>query len=170
MLLRSAGLFWAGRSNVGPPGRARGKLKGVVVLRRSFALALVLGVTLAACTSQPAAPTASGAASALPSVAAPGEKPQTGGTLTFVVNAEPPSFDGHRETTFALLHPIAPHYSLLYKFDPNNLTKVIPDVAAEMPAVPADKMTGTAKLRQAVKFHDGTVRPSADVKATYDKI
>ena len=142
----------------------------MVVLRRSFALALVLGVTLAACTSQQAAPTASGAATALPSVAAPGEKPQTGGTLTFIVNAEPPSFDGHRETTFALLHPIAPHYSLLYKFDPNNLTKVIPDVAAADPQVSADKLSITVKLRTDVKFHDGATMTSADVVATYNKI
>ena len=28
------------------------------------------------------------------------------------------AFDGHRETTFALLHPIAPALHLLYKFDP----------------------------------------------------
>src|SRR5207249_155276 len=153
MLLRSAGLFWAGRSNVGPPGRARGKLKGVVVLRRSFALALVLGVTLAACTSQQAAPTASGAATALPSVAAPGEKPQTGGTLTFIVNAEPPSFDGHRETTFALLHPIAPHYSLLYKFDPNNLTKVIPDVAVGLHLQRREAEAGHPLLREEHRRH-----------------
>ncbi|OLC55877.1 MAG: hypothetical protein AUH85_08180 [Chloroflexi bacterium 13_1_40CM_4_68_4] len=126
-------------------------------------------MTLAACTAQQAAPSA-GAATALPSVAAPGEKPQTGGTLTFVVNAEPPSFDGHRETTFALLHPIAPHYSLLYKFDPDNLTTVIPDVAAGAPQVSADKLTVTIKLRTDVKFHDGAAMTSADVVATYNKI
>jgi peptide/nickel transport system substrate-binding protein len=135
------------------------------VLRSRIAPVLVLAMVLAACGQQPAQP----AASVTPS-AAGGEKPQVGGTLTFVVNAEPPSFDGHRETTFALLHPIAPHYSLLYKFDPNDLTKVIPDVAAEMPQVSADKLTVTVKLRQDVKFHDGTPMTSEDVKATYDKI
>src|SRR5438445_13079004 len=138
-------------------------------LTRVFALPLVLGMTLAACTGQQAAPSA-GAATALPSVAAPGEKPQTGGTLTFVVNAEPPSFDGHRETTFALLHPIAPHYRLLSKFDPDNLTKVIPDVAAADPQVSADKLSITVKLRTDVKFHDGATMTSADVVATYNKI
>ena len=34
----------------------------------------------------------------------------------------------------------------------------------------ADKLTITVKLRQDVKFHDGTVLTSEDVKATYDKI
>ncbi len=139
--------------------------KGVaVVLRSRIAPVLVFALVLAACTQQ-----ARPATTVAPSVAG-GEKPAPGGTLTFVVNAEPPSYDGHRETTFALLHPIAPHYSLLYKFDPNELTKVIPDVAAEMPTVSADKLTVTVKLRQDVKFHDGTGLTSEDVKATYDKI
>jgi len=128
---------------------------------------LAFALVLAACTQQ-AKPTTSGAPAA--SNVITGEKPQTGGTLTFIVNAEPPSFDGHRETTFALLHPIAPHYSLLYKFDPNNLTQVIPDVAAEMPKVSSDKLTVTIPLRQDVKFPDGSLMTSDDVVATYNKI
>ena len=143
--------------------------KGVVeVLRNRLALVVVFALVLAACTGT-AKPTTSGSPGAVPSLGA-GEKPQTGGTLTFVVNAEPPSFDGHRETTFALLHPIAPHYSLLYKFDPNDLTKVIPDVAASDPQVSSDKLTVTIKLRTDVKFHDGATMTSEDVVATYQKI
>jgi len=94
--------------------------------RQIAAISVAFALLLAACTPAPKgnAPTQSGSAA---------EQPQAGGTLTFIVNAEPPSFDGHRETTFALLHPIAPHYSTLYKFDPADLTKVIPDVAAAMP-------------------------------------
>jgi len=131
--------------------------------RQIAAFSIVLALLLAACTPAPkgTASTPSGAA---------GEQPQPGGTLTFIVNAEPPSFDGHRETTFALLHPIAPHYSTLYKFDPNDLTKVIPDVAAAMPEVSADKLTYTIKLRTDVKFHDGSKMTSDDVVATYQKI
>lgn len=135
------------------------------MLRSRIAPVLVLMLVLSACAQQAQQPGTSPAASVVAGV-----KPAPGGTLTFVVNAEPPSYDGHRETTFALLHPIAPHYSLLYKFDPNDLTKVIPDVAAEMPQASADKLTITVKLRQDVKFHDGTVLTSEDVKATYDKI
>ncbi len=134
--------------------------------RKTVALSVVFALLLAACTQQ-AAPTTSSAPA--PSLAG-GEKPQTGGTLTFVVNAEPPSFDGHRETTFALLHPIAPHYSLLYKFDPADLTKVIPDVASGDPQVSADKLSVTIKLRTDVKFHDGSTMTAADVLATYNKI
>ena len=45
------------------------------------------------------------------------ETPRAGGELVFAVGETPPSFDGHRETTFAMLHPIAPHYSTLLRFD-----------------------------------------------------
>jgi peptide/nickel transport system substrate-binding protein len=37
---------------------------------------------------------------------------------SLAVSKTPPSFDGHRETTFAMIHPIAPHYSTLLRFDP----------------------------------------------------
>jgi len=135
----------------------------LVFNRQIAAFGVTLALLLAACTPAP-----KGTASS-PSGAA-GEQPQPGGTLTFIVNAEPPSFDGHRETTFALLHPIAPHYSTLYKFDPNDLTTVIPDVAAAMPEISADKLTYTIKLRTDVKFHDGTKMTSDDIVATYNKI
>ena len=39
------------------------------------------------------------------------------------------SFDGHRETTFGMLHPVAPHYSTLLRFDPQNYPKIVGDVA-----------------------------------------
>src|SRR3989337_4007642 len=45
------------------------------------------------------------------------EQPKAGGTLTFAVAAEPASYDLHRETSFASIHPVAPHYRLLLKFD-----------------------------------------------------
>ena len=133
------------------------------MLRRLVALSILLTLLLAACSPQ-------GPAATPGATAAAGESPRSGGTLTFVVNAEPGTFDGHRETTFALLHPIAPHYSTLYKWDPNDLTKVVPDVAAAIPDISADKLTWTIKLRTDVKFHDGTAMTSEDVLATYNKI
>ena len=50
------------------------------------------------------------------------EQPRHGGELVFVVAAEPPSFDGHREETFAMLHPTGPHYSTLMRVDPTDRT------------------------------------------------
>ena len=95
--------------------------------------------------------------------------PRAGGELSFVVGAEPPSFDAHRETTFAMLHPTAPHYSLLVKFNPDKFPEVVPDLAETWDVSP-DKLTYTFKLRDGVKFHDGSPCTSADVVATYEKI
>jgi hypothetical protein len=45
------------------------------------------------------------------------ETPRYGGELVFVVPAESPSFDAHREESFALLHPAAPHYNTLLRVE-----------------------------------------------------
>lgn len=97
------------------------------------------------------------------------ETPRSGGELVFAVGGTPPSYDGHRETTFAMLHPIAPHYSTLLRFDPQNYPKIVGDVA-ESWAISKDALTYTFKLRKGIKFHDGSELTSRDVKATYDKI
>ena len=48
--------------------------------------------------------------------------PRAGGELIFVVPAEPPSYDAHREETFAVMHPAAPHYNTLLRVDPTDRT------------------------------------------------
>jgi len=97
------------------------------------------------------------------------EQPRHGGELVFAVPAEPPSYDGHRETTFALIHPLAPHYSLLVKFDAENYPKIVGDLA-ESWTISGDGLTYTFKIRKGVKFHDGSLLTARDIKATYDKI
>lgn len=100
---------------------------------------------------------------------APAQQPRRGGTLTYIVTALPPSFDAHRETTFAMIHPIRPHYNLLVKFDTHNYPKVVGDLAESWTSS-KDGMTWTFKIRQGVKFHDGSALTSRDVKASFDKI
>ena len=97
------------------------------------------------------------------------QTPKKGGQLKFGVVAEPPNYDCHGSTTFALVHPIAPHYSLLVKFDGKEYPKVIPDLAESWTTSP-DGMTWTFKIRSGVKFHDGSPLTSEDIKATYDRI
>ena len=49
------------------------------------------------------------------------EQPRRGGTLTYMIPADaPPSLDGHREGTFAMLHAMAPFYSVLIRVNPEN--------------------------------------------------
>src|SRR6202011_3876324 len=69
-----------------------------------------------------------------------------------VVPAEPPTYDGHREGTFALVHPAAPHYNTLLRVDPTDKTgtKFIGDLAESWTVSP-DKRTYTFKLRHGVK-------------------
>src|SRR5688572_32347371 len=104
-------------------------------------------------------------------VAAPAaaqEKPRMGGELVFVVPSEPPSYDAHREETFGVTHPMSPHYNTLLRVDPFDKTgtKPYPDLA-ESWTVAKDGLVYTFKLRQGVKFHDGTPMTSRDVKASY---
>ena len=82
-------------------------------------------------------------------------KPQYGGTLTYAVADAPPSFDAHRESTYAVIHPVSPHYSLLLKFDPNNYPKIIGDLAESWTSS-ADHKTYTFKIQKGVPFHDGS--------------
>src|SRR5258705_8618431 len=99
------------------------------------------------------------------------ERPRYGGELIFLVPSEPPSYDGHREGTFGTVHPLAPHYNTLLRIDPNDRTgsQPAPDLAESWTISP-DGLAYTLKLRQGVRFHDGSVLTSPDVKATYDKI
>src|SRR6476646_8421785 len=111
------------------------------------------------------------ALSLIPVPAAAQEQPRSGGELVFVVAAEPPSFDGHREETFAMLHPTGPHYSTLMRVDPTDRTgtKFVGDIAESWTVSP-DKRTYTFKIRKGVKFHSGALLTAADVKASFDHI
>jgi peptide/nickel transport system substrate-binding protein len=97
--------------------------------------------------------------------------PRAGGELTFVVPAEPPSYDAHREETFAVIHPAAPHYNTLLRIDPLDPTgtRVVGDLATSWTVSP-DRRTYVLRLRRGVRFHDGSEMTSRDVRATYEKI
>ncbi len=95
--------------------------------------------------------------------------PRRGGTLEFAVTVEPGNYDCHANTSFAFLHPIAPHYSTLLKFDAANYPQIVGDLA-ESWSVSADRRIYTFKLRPNILFHDGSRLTSADVKASYERI
>jgi peptide/nickel transport system substrate-binding protein len=99
------------------------------------------------------------------------DAPRYGGELVIMVPAEPPSYDGHREGTFGTVHPLAPHYNTLLRIDPTDRTgtRPVPDLADSW-TISSDGLTYTFKLRQGVRFHDGSPMTSRDVKASYDKI
>ena len=102
------------------------------------------------------------------------ETPKAGGTLNYVIPADaPPSFDAHRETTFATIHSAAPFYSVLIRVDPNNpgsTTDFVCDMCTSMPQPTDDGKTYTFKIRSGVKFHDGSPLTAADVAASWEHI
>jgi peptide/nickel transport system substrate-binding protein len=130
----------------------------ISIPRFRFGLALTLIVALALIAAPPAVGE---------------EKPVRGGELVFVVPASGfPSMDAHRETTFAVIHPLRAFYSLLIMVNPENPadpTDFVGDVA-EGWTVSSDGKTYTFTLRRNVKFHDGSPMTSRDVKASLDKI
>src|SRR5262245_6120582 len=107
--------------------------------------------------------------SALMPAARAADTPRRGGVLLAAIAADAPSLDPHQEETFATLQLVAPCYSTLLQIDPYNYPKVIGDVATEW-KIAADGLTYTFKLRQGLRFHDGSPLTAADVKATYEKI
>jgi len=96
-------------------------------------------------------------------------EPKRGGTLVYGVTGEPPSTDCHAITTYAAVHVLAPHYSLLIKVDQDNYPKLKPDLA-ESWNVSSDGLTYTFKIRGGVLFHDGSALTAKDVKATFDRL
>jgi peptide/nickel transport system substrate-binding protein len=108
--------------------------------------------------------------------AAPGEEEagKRGGTLTYVIPADaPPSFDGHREGTFATLHATAPFYSVLIRVNPENpssTTDFVCDLCTEVSQPTNGGKTYTFKIRDGVKFHDGSPLTAADVVKSWQMI
>ena len=98
------------------------------------------------------------------------DKPRSGGELLFVVPSEPPSYDAHAGGDLRRHPPVAPHYSTLLKVDPFDKTgtKPVGDLA-ESWTISKEGLIYTFKLRQGVKFHDGSDMTSKDVKASYDR-
>ena len=63
-------------------------------------------------------PLLAAAVAAGPLMAHAAETPVHGGILNFVVGSTIPSYDAHQETTFGMIHPIRPFYSLLIRVNP----------------------------------------------------
>ncbi len=98
------------------------------------------------------------------------QTPKKGGILNFAVVAEPPSTDCHAVNTFAFIHPARAHYSTLLTFKGSYADlRIVGDLAASWEVAP-DGLSYTFKLRDNVKFHDGSPLTSEDVKASYERI
>ena len=122
---------------------------------------------------------ASLAVSALPSVAVPVSSAApvvarslfadtTPGTLVVGLVAEPTSLDPGQLTDINSMKLLGAMYDTLVRFKPNSFD-LAPSLATSWD-ISADLMTYTFKLRQGVKFHDGTDFNADAVKFTYDRL
>ena len=106
--------------------------------------------------------------------AAASEIPKRGGVLTYMIPADaPPSFDAHRELTYATIHSASPFYSVLIRINPDNpasTTDFVCDLCTEMPKPTDDGKTYTFKIRKGVKFHNGDPLTAADVATSLQMI
>jgi peptide/nickel transport system substrate-binding protein len=102
------------------------------------------------------------------------EAAKYGGTLVYMIPAASlPSFDAHRETTYAVIHSIRPFYSMLVRINPENpssTTDFVCDVCTEMPQPTDDGKTYTFKIRDDVKFHNGDKMTAEDVAKSLNMI
>ncbi|HWD60644.1 MAG TPA: ABC transporter substrate-binding protein [Stellaceae bacterium] len=109
---------------------------------------------------------------ALPAIA--DDTPKNGGTLTYMIPADaPPSFDGHREATFATIHAVAPFYSVLVRANPDNpadTTNFVCDVCTAIPEPSDGGRIWSFTIRGDVKFSDGSAMTAGDVAASWNHI
>jgi len=123
----------------------------------------------------PTTPGGGATATAVPSngVTTPPETVTRGGVLRKHIAAEPPNFDMHANSTYAVNNAVSPVFNTLVQFDPairnESPASIIPDIA-ESWEVSNEGLTYTFSIVQNGVFHDGKPLTSDDVKATFDRI
>jgi len=148
--------------------------------RKPFAYAsLLIGVILllAACapaaepTVAPAEPTkapAEATEAPEPTATTPPAKSKTSNTLVFASDSGPLTFDPLRAELSDVDIVCFLAYDALVQYEPGT-AKIVPWLAKEW-EISDDGRTYTFKLREGVKFHDGTDLTASDVKFTFDRI
>ena len=95
--------------------------------------------------------------------------PQTkdGGTITIALAEDPDALDPTLARTFVgrmvFLHMCEKLYDL------NSKLNIVPQLAASLPTLSADKKTMTIKVRTGVRFNDGTPFNPSAVKVSLDR-
>jgi len=113
----------------------------------------------------PAAPAPAAPAAPAPT---PTAGPRAGGVLTIVVANDPASFDLHVDTIPANTI-VNPAYNRVVQYSPTNGKDIVPDLA-ESWDVSKDGLTYTFKVRQGVKFHNGTPLTAEDIAFTLNRV
>jgi peptide/nickel transport system substrate-binding protein len=131
--------------------------------RRTFVKALGAGLALSSAPALLAPVTG-----AAPLTRATRLADTTPGTLVVGLVAEPTSLDPGQLTDINSMKLLGALYDTLVRFKPNSFD-LAPGLATDWTISP-DLMTYTFKLRQGVRFHDGTDFNADAVKFTYDRL
>src|SRR4051794_22828200 len=132
-----------------------------MVTRRRLIQAAAAGAAVAAAPTILAPVTSARSLVARPSA-------QAAGTLVVGLVAEPTSLDPGQLTDINSMKLLGALYDTLVRFKPNSFD-LTPGLATDWTISP-DLMTYTFKLRQGVRFHDGTDFNADAVKFTYDRL
>jgi len=94
-----------------------------------------------------------------------------GGVLKLAAHGPPSHFDMYASGTIANVGSQSPMYDLLVRQDPRDpaTLPIIPSLATSWEISP-DGMSYTFKLREGVKFHDGSDFDAEDVNASFERI
>ncbi|MDZ5474546.1 glutathione ABC transporter substrate-binding protein [Bacillus sp. 31A1R] len=133
--------------------------------RKNIFLMLVLSIVLAlaACSGQSSAPKNEDKPSDSGESKEEGKK---GGHLVFVTGADAPTLDPHGTNDTATTNATSQIFERLLEFDKDG--KPAPALASEFTQV--DELTWTFKLREGVKFHDGTDFNAEAVKINFERV
>ncbi len=140
----------------------------------SFALGiLVIALIAASCTTpvtQPTSALPTAASPANPTSAAASSTPQRGGILTVGMRAEPFQLDPIKDLGSDGNDVILTSQMIESLIGVDQEGKMVPQLAEAMPEVSADGLTYTFKLRQGIKFHDGTDFDAEAVKFNWQNL
>lgn len=152
-----------------------GRLTMTKGLLRNLVFVAPMALFLAACApapqaapaSQPSRASAPTQAPAAPTATPTPSGPRYGGTLRYLVAEEPACLDIYRCNAAHAYQ--SPMQNLLVQYDPREGKILAPDLAESWQAS-ADGRTYTFKVRQGVKFHDGTPWTADDMQFNLQRI
>ncbi|SDJ36749.1 peptide/nickel transport system substrate-binding protein [Nonomuraea maritima] len=134
---------------------------------RLVAVLATLPLALAACGGGGSSSTTPTAPPSIADASADNRPVKAGGTLNVALNADPDALDPSSSTTLVGREVFANMCEKLYDIDASST--LVPQLAAAMPELSDDGKEVTIKIREGLKFNDGTTMDAEAVKKSIDR-